>query len=128
MENTTMEIGFRLNKPDRNGRIISKEVLEKALKEKLNQGGIPITMGSSYDSLDQCLTVDPSKKVGIIKEYDLDKLTANVELTANTPILDAMKELIADGVPLSLGYRAVSNYHNGEIIKLDIISFEVIEQ
>lgn len=128
MENTTLEFGFRLDKPDKNGRIITKEVMEKALKDKLAEGGIPITMGSNCSRLDQCLSVDPSKKVGMIKEYDLDKLTADVELTANTPASEIMKELIGNEIPLSLGYRAVSSYHNGEIAKLDIISFEIIEQ
>ncbi|MCM1215931.1 MAG: hypothetical protein NC548_15600 [Lachnospiraceae bacterium] len=128
MENTTMQFGFKLDNPDKNGRIITKEVMEKALEDKLSKGSIPITIGSSYDRLDQCLSVDPSKKVGMIKEYDLDNLTANVELVANTPASEIIKELIGNEIPLSLGYRAVGHYHDGgEIDKLDIVSFEVIE-
>lgn len=119
----SLPLNFNVNKPDRNGRIISNEVMEKALKDKLANGGIPVTIGSSYDT--QKLTVDQTKKVGMIKRYDLDKLTADVEITTGTSAAEIMKEMIDAGIPLSLGYRAVGNCHNNEITKFNIISFEV---
>ena len=67
---------------DLNGRIYSREILEKAFTAwKEENPGMPITLyPSKLDPMEKRLSIDPGEIVGKVNAVDFDNGTANISL------------------------------------------------
>jgi hypothetical protein len=116
------------NRPNRNGRIYRKEVLEQALaapyvQERLRTNSFYSECGHPMDtSVQRQMTVDQRNIACLIKEFwwEGDLLKARVE-TANTAIGRDMKGLIEQGSRVAFSLRAQGNVHHDPMLNATIV-------
>lgn len=105
------------DKPDRNGRVFSREVLEKAFNDpKFKNGEVPVVISPRGMNC----SVDPSTIVGFTNGVDLDRGKVSVRFT-DTSILD-----LKSG-DLELGIRGTGNINSENIVEnLSITSLGLV--
>jgi hypothetical protein len=116
------------NRPNRNGRIYRKEVLEQALaapyvQERLRTNSFFGEAGHPTDtSVQRQMTIDQRNIACLIKEFwwEGDLLKAKVE-TANTAIGRDMKGLIEQGSRVAFSLRAQGNVHHDPMLNATIV-------
>jgi hypothetical protein len=116
------------NRPNRNGRIYRKEVLEQALaapyvQERLRTNSFFSECGHPMDtSVQRQMTIDQRNIACLIKEFwwEGDLLKAKVE-TANTAIGRDMKGLIEQGSRVAFSLRAQGNVHHDPMLNATVV-------
>jgi hypothetical protein len=116
------------DKPNRNGRIYYKKVLEEALQspyvqERLRTNSFYGECGHPTDtSVQRQMTIDQRNIAFLIKEFwwDGNLLKARVE-TANTSIGRDMKGLIEQGSRVAFSLRAQGNVHHDSQLNATIV-------
>jgi hypothetical protein len=116
------------NRPNRNGRIYRKEVLEQALaapyvQERIRTNSFFGEAGHPNDtSVQRQMTIDQRNIACLIKEFwwEGDLLKARVE-TANTQIGRDMKGLIEQGSRVAFSLRAQGNVHHDPMLNATVV-------
>jgi hypothetical protein len=116
------------DKPNRNGRIYYKRVLEEALQspyvqERLRTNSFYSEAGHPTDtSVQRQMTIDQRNIACIIKEFwwEGNLLKARIE-TANTSIGRDMKGLIEQGSRVAFSLRAQGNVHHDNQLNATIV-------
>jgi hypothetical protein len=116
------------DKPNRNGRIYYKTVLEQALespyvKERLRTNSFYCEAGHPTDtSVQRQMTIDQRNIAAIVKEFwwEGNLLKARVE-TANTSVGRDMKGLIEQGSRVAFSLRAQGNVHHDARLNATIV-------
>ena len=116
------------DRPNRNGRMYPKTVLEQALnapyiQERLKTKSMYIECGHPSDtSVQRQMTIDQRNIAAIIKEFwwEGNLLKAKIE-TANTAIGKDFKGLIEQGSRVAFSLRAQGNVHRDERLGLTIV-------
>jgi hypothetical protein len=116
------------DRPNRNGRIYYKTVLEQALKspyvqERLNTKTFYCEAGHPSDtSVQRQMTIDQRNIAAIVKEFwwEGNLLKARLE-TADTAIGRDMKGLIEQGSRVAFSLRAQGNVHRDETVGATIV-------
>jgi len=120
------------DRPNRNGRMYPKSVLEQALQapyvqERLRTKSMFVEAGHPADtSVQRQMTIDQRNIAAIIKEFwwEGNLLKAKVE-TANTAIGRDMMGLIEQGSRVAFSLRAQGNVHRDERLGLTIVEAPV---
>jgi hypothetical protein len=116
------------DKPNRNGRIYYKSVLEQALnspyvQERLRTKSFYVEAGHPSDpSVQRQMTIDQRNIAAILKEFwwEGNLLKARLE-TANTAIGRDMKGLIEQGSRVAFSLRAQGNVHRDAQLNATIV-------
>jgi hypothetical protein len=116
------------DKPNRNGRIYYKSVLEQAIntpyvKERLATNSFYCEAGHPSDtSVQRQMTIDQRNIACLVKEFwwEGSLLKARLE-TANTAVGKDMKGLIEQGSRVAFSLRAQGNVHRDESIGATIV-------
>ena len=116
------------DRPNRNGRIYYKSVLEEALKspyvlERLRTKSLMIEAGHPTDTnVQRQMTIDQKNVVGIILEFwwEGNLLKARIE-SANTALGRDFKGLIEQGSRVAFSLRAQGNVHRDNQLNATIV-------
>jgi hypothetical protein len=120
------------DRPNRNGRIYPKTVLEQALQapyvqERLRTNSFYSEAGHPMDtSVQRQMTVDQKNIACLIKEFwwEGNLLKAKIE-TANTAIGRDMKGLIEQGSKVAFSLRAQGNVHHDPMLNATVVESPV---
>jgi hypothetical protein len=116
------------DKPNRNGRVYYKSVLEQALQspyvqERLRTKSMYVESGHPFDtSVQRQMTIDQRNIAAIIKEFwwEGNLLKARLE-TADTAIGRDMRGLIEQGSRVAFSLRAQGNVHRDEKLGVTVV-------
>jgi hypothetical protein len=120
------------DRPNRNGRIYPKTVLEQALQapyvqERLKTNSFYSECGHPMDSsVQRQMTIDQTRIACLIKEFwwEGNLLKARIE-TANTAIGRDMKGLIEQGSKVAFSLRAQGNVHHDPMLNATVVESPV---